>query len=63
LVFGQHRFCGGAFLFPLVASSKPRRNFANSLSRSIFDSGNKYEENKYEDESDRTGCHSSCHNR
>jgi hypothetical protein len=63
LVFGQHRFCDGAFLLPLVASFKPRRNFANSLSRSIFDPGGKYKENKHEDESDRTGCHSSCHNR
>ena len=58
LVFGQHRFCDGAFLLPLVASFKPRRNFANLLSRNIFDPGV-----KYEDESYRTGCHSSCRNR
>jgi hypothetical protein len=40
-------FCGGAFLFPLVASFKQHRNFANSLSRSIFGSGSKCEENKH----------------
>ncbi len=63
LVFGQHRFGDGAFLFRLVASFKPRRNFADSLNRSIFDAGGKCKENKYEDDSDRTGCHSSCRNR
>jgi len=36
LVSGQHRFCGGAFLFPLVAPSKPRRNFAYPSSKRIL---------------------------
>jgi hypothetical protein len=36
LVFGQHRFGDGAFLFLLVPSFKPCRNFVNSLSRSFL---------------------------
>jgi hypothetical protein len=47
LGFWTALFCDGAFLFPLVASFKTRRNFANSLSRSIFGSESKCEENKH----------------
>ncbi len=47
LGFGTAPFCDGAFSFPVVAFFKPCRNLANSLSRSIFDSGGKCEENKF----------------
>ena len=39
-------FPDGAFLFPAAASPRPRRNFADSLSRGILGAGGKYEENK-----------------
>jgi hypothetical protein len=42
LVFGQHRFCGGAFLFPLVASLLPARRVPNLDCEKGVEVGNKY---------------------
>lgn len=39
-------FCDGAFLFPVAASLKPRRNLPDSFSRSILGSEGKYQKNK-----------------
>jgi len=39
LGFWTAPFCDGAFLFPLAASFKRRRNFANSLRRIEFTRG------------------------